>query len=256
MKKSYSITLMLILISSLTFSQTKLGGTAKIGGKANASSSGFNPTALRFDGNSSNALDRTTGLFDYNSTYSCMGYVRIVTDTNATATVFNLGNNSLVSLDTVQTLSNGTSIITGSCNAGTCNQTASSSLTVGQWYHWALVRTSTTNINFYIDGNLVGSSATNVAGRVAQTNLDVGRTNCCSGFTGEPLNGRVAAVKCWTSAFSEAQVEAEMNNYSAIAASPWGVWTLQATGADSSGNGRNFTTIGTLNVESGPPIVQ
>lgn len=247
-----AITLLLLLILSV-FGQ---GGMGPGPGTPHAAGGGFTPLALRFDGNTANALRISSGTFDYNANYTCMGYAQVVTDTNAVATIFIIGNQGTTSLDIVQTTSDGTTLKAAACISGTCANSATFSMTVGTWYHWAVVRSAATALALWVDGNLIGTTTQDITGRSAQTDINLGRTHCCGGVTVEPWNGRIAAAKCWTSAFNEAAIEAEMNNYDAQAASPWGEWYLAADGADSSGNGRNFTVLGTLAVEAGPSISQ
>lgn len=220
--------------------------------------SSFTPLALRFDGNSSNALRISSGTFDYNSVYTCMAYVRMVTDTNANATIFVVSNqDASPDADFLQTGADGTALYVSGCINGACSNSSTFTLVIDTWYHVAIVRSGVADLALWINGNLISTSTQNITGRSAQTDINIGRTHCCGGFTGEAWNGRIAADKCWNSAFNEAQIEAEMNNYDAITTSNlWGEWYLLSNGTDSSGNGRNFTVIGTLNVEAGPPISQ
>lgn len=258
MRKLCSVILGGLLAFSLVSGQAKMGGTSKMSGtsRTGAAGGGFTPLALRFDGNAANALRISSGTFDYNANYTCMGWGRITTDTNAVATILTVGNQSSVNIDILQTTVDGTSLRVSACISGTCTDGTTTSLTVGTWFHWAMVRSGTAMLTLWVDGNSGGSSANDITGRSAQTDINLGRTHCCSDLTTEPWNGRLAAAKCWTSALNEAQIEAEMNNYDAQLASPWGEWYLMADGADSSGNGRNFTVVGSLTVEAGPPISQ
>ena len=79
-----------------------------------------------------------------------------------------------------------------------------------------------------------------------------------NGGYGDWLNGSVAAVKIWTAALTQTELETEMTSYAPVrTANLWAAYKFDAgpQTTDDSGNGRTLTSAGTPTLDSsGPPI--
>lgn len=122
------------------------------------------------------------------------------------------------------------------------------------WYRVAVVAASATNVTFYraaATGALGSSSVTDFLGPTTPTTVYVG-----DHFYDQPWIGRIAAVKLWDSALTDAEVEAELSRYV-----PWRTTNLlhfhpfvQAETTDYSGGGNSLTGGVGAATEDGPPI--
>lgn len=128
--------------------------------------------------------------------------------------------------------------------------TGGSALTANTWYHVAYTRSGSTHLG-YINGAL------NIT-RSSDSNPSAAPDNMVTGVSGASFSGRVAAVKVWSAALSEADINAEILFYNNIRtaniylATPLQVHTDLT---DISGNGFNWTGNGTLTTEADPPDV-
>lgn len=131
---------------------------------------------------------------------------------------------------------------------------AGSSMTVGQWYQFGMVRTATTAATLYhglLGGSLTAVSASGL-GANTPTTLRIG----ASVFTNEWLNGRITAFKQWDAALTAAEVSAELRQYSPrrstnlVRFHPFQI----AETTDYSGNGRTLTVTGSPTTEDGPTL--
>lgn len=130
-------------------------------------------------------------------------------------------------------------------------------MAVGAWRKVAVTCTGTTGTLY-------------VATPVSATEVDTGTVGGAASPTGltfgarahndgdEPLNGRLAYWRLWTSVLSQAQVEAEwLSTTPVITSNLWADWPL-ATAADltdHSGNGRHLSPGSTaVTTEDGPPL--
>lgn len=210
--------------------------------------------AVRFDA-SSDELSLTSSVVDYNSLYSFMGWFCIDVDTNAVATFLAVHNDTTNARDFVRTQSDGTSLQLRVEQSATTGSSANgSALTVGTWYHIAIVRESVSSLKLYLNGVLDATNTTNITSRVASTEMQVGLFR-----SSNPLNGRVAYLKSWSVALDAAQVASEMRAIRPIHRldSLHGWWpTRPGSGErtkDYSGNGRNWTEVG-VSDEDPPPV--
>lgn len=194
----------------------------------------------RYDGNSANNLQKAI-TFGTDIGAVCF-WGKISTDRNTWSSFCQVGSGS----DGIILLgADGTTL--GIWHTGNGHITGTN-LTVGTWYHLALVTNGTSHI-LYLNG-VQDVSVTFNAGNWTQVWLGT------DGF-GEPLNGVIAAVKAWNTNLTQAQVQTEMRQYAPMNfASLVGFWPSLPGGrtVDYSTAGNTFTQNGTLADEEGPPI--
>lgn len=209
--------------------------------------------SVRFDA-ATDRLSRAADLFDYNAPYAWMAWVYLVSDLNAIATLLSANNATGSNQDTIRTGADGTTIETRVSVASASTSAAGPSLTVGQWYHVALVRESVTSLKLYVDGVLVSTNTRDVTGRTAVLLIEHGVLLTSS----SPSDSRVDRIKAWSAALTIAEVQAEMwsirpqrtdNLYGF-----WPTWTGADRITDYSGNGRDWTASGTLTDEDPAPV--
>lgn len=203
---------------------------------------------VRFDA-SGDSLSRTSGLPNMNS-FTLMAWVRIVTDRNDYSGFFYI-NDGIGNHFYLGTQANGTTLITYNTTADSSNGT---NLSVGTWYHVAMVcdGTGAGNLRAYLDGVLDVTHASS-GSSAAATQLRAGN----SAFS-EFLNGRMAAIKTYSAVLTAAEIANEARQILPIrTANLTGFYPLFSTADDEidfSGAGNNWTVNGTLATEDGPPI--
>lgn len=215
--------------------------------------------AIRFDASADRIL-RTSDLINYNSAYTWMAWVYLVSDLNDYGSIFGLNTNDNTGQDNEDWLGldlDGTTLQVYVNNGGTHTSVNGTSLSTGTWYNITLVRESTSSIKAYLNGVLDITNTTSVTGRTAATRMESGAIYSTNEVR---LNGRVAAIKAWSKALTQAQIQNEM--YSVLPHDFNSVYGFYPTFpgaterlADYSGNGRNWTAGGTLTDEDSPPIV-
>ncbi len=205
--------------------------------------------ATRFD-TDGDGLDRTTSLLDYNNPYSFMGWFYLVTDRN-NFTTFMVVHQSTGSYDHLGTDGSGTLLRLddiGSAANGT-------DLALTTWYHLAMVRESATSLKAYLNG-VVDLTLTNNAGsRGGVVHNEI------STFTGltRHASARVQAIKMYDAALTQAEVQQEMRSILPRRLANINAWYPCFPGSterlkDYSGNGRNWTEVGTLSDEDPGPL--
>lgn len=180
-------------------------------------------------------------------TVTCWMYLSANTGSWATAWSIDAGSGDV---DLVQTDSDGVSLNFYSDG----DSTAIDTLTVGTWYFVAVARSGTGGTAYIraegapalqtapIDGASSGATF---------TTLRLGE----SPFSGEWLNGRLAAVKVWTAQLNQTEVEAEAATYDAVRTTNlYGAWFRPdvALSQDYSGNGNTLSGGSGATVEAGP----
>lgn len=191
-------------------------------------------------------VTRTTGLPSTTGSFTICGHARRTTDRNAYSWIFYLLKGTAPTNDLgVRTNVNGDSL-QAFVNEGT-ESSDIATITGNQWFFWAVVGNGTTLTLYYQregDAWLTPVSVTQTS--FVPTNLFVGDTSASTPFIGE-----IADVRVWSTALNASQLIAER-------ASPTPVATanllsvhrfnsaVEATAlADTSGNGFNFTRVGT-----------
>jgi hypothetical protein len=185
-----------------------------------------------------------------------MAWVQIAVDTNTNQTIWAPNAGATSDVDQLRTTSDGVTLETRIQTSGGGTQVSGSALTVGTWYHIAVVRESTTSLKVYINGALDITNTRNVGSRTAITRMEIGAYT--TGNT-NPGNIRVAYQKAWSAALTAAEVAQEMYTVRPRRLSNLYGWWPGRPGSgerakDYSGNGRDWTEGGTLTDEDPPPI--
>lgn len=210
--------------------------------------------AVRFDA-STDRLLRTSGLLDYNSAYTWMGWAYLVSNLGTTSTFWVLDDNSANNVDWLRTNTDGLTIQLRAVSGGSGNSVNGTTLSTGVWYHLALVREDASTLKAYLDGALDATNTTSVTGRTAATRQEHGGRSAST----SPSDSRVAAIKAWSAALTQAEIQQERWFVRPIrTANLHGFWPCFPGSAerliDYSGNGRDWGTAGTLTDEDPPPV--
>ena len=132
---------------------------------------------------------------------------------------------------------------------GSVGSTNTTDLSTGRWYHVAYTRNAAAH-TVYLDGEVWIEYSNNIS--ISPTTFVMGSNGA------DYLNGRMADMRAWSGAvLSQAEIRAEMASPTAVRTSNlWADWQTPAGAGrlnDSSGNGRNLSTGGTLADEDDPP---
>lgn len=129
----------------------------------------------------------------------------------------------------------------------------STTIVVNTWYHITFTKDGNDSARVYLNGV---SEATRAIGSTSASIVnDIGSW---SGNSDAP-DARYAACKIWTAALTADEIAAEMRVVRPVRITNLFGWypMFGATGEqgrDYSGNGSDFTTVGTLTAEDGPPV--
>ena len=209
------------------------------------------PQSVRFNTFDDHYSRAATGLESSDFTMACWAYLSA--DRN-TANFF-LGADASSNWHSVGVHSDGTELYWSSTSG---NTRTGAQLAVGAWYYVAIVYSAsgTDTIYWGADGAALSSDSTTTSGVMS---------GITSGFTfhigntrdSEWWNGRIAQVKVWTAALSQAEIEAERDlDGVARTTNLWAYYSFRdgPQTNDESGNGRTLTAAGTLTAEAGPPV--
>jgi hypothetical protein len=210
--------------------------------------------AVRFSASTMKYTRSATGLA---GTFTWTCWVKVVVDRNAFSIAMsqdNAGGNYYF----MGTNATGTQIIRDSTSGGAANPGVD--MTVGNWYYIGSVNDTGAGTDIFGAKPAGGAWTTAVLGSgvTATGPSDANTLHIGGDGFGDFLNGSVAAVKIWTVALTDAELQAEAATYAPVKTS--GLWAsysfrngLQTT--DDSGNGRTLTQVGTPVLDSaGPPI--
>ena len=200
--------------------------------------------SIRFDGTGADNLNRAI-TFSAN-TGTIMAWVRIVTDRDTYTSFF---NPRAVASQEVLIQTDGTGTRIGLWQADF--MTTGTNLTVGQWYHLALINSSTA-CTVYLDG-VQDITRAHAAGALTWTQAYFG-TNSLA--TSEALNGNIGIIKVWNATLTVAEINAEKHiilpqRYANISGW-WPTFPGERT-LDYSRQG-NLTQVGTVTDEANPPV--
>ncbi len=196
---------------------------------------------------SGDTLDRSGNLISYNDPYTFMGWFWISFDLAANSTFASLAR----SIDRFDAFGVTSALALRSLvrNGGGANVETGTTLSVGEWNHIAIVRTTTTNMDIYLNGVLDFSNTLSVAGRTVILTEIVG-----SNFNDAArYDGRSALIREWSTDFNATQIVTEMNSATVVETSdllndvPLSTDALALTGTD-------FTENGTITYEDDPPF--
>jgi len=205
---------------------------------------------VRFN-STSDSLSRTANLPNI-ANFTAMGWFKIITDRNAYSTFISFGNTSAPYYQ-IETNTDGVTLTTWN---GSSTYTGSI-LTIGEWYHIAIVvnGTSTDNFKAYLNGSLDITNDGNAS--IIASKMAIGNSP-----DSEYLNGIVECIKVWNNtALTENEIKQEMYLRLPERSTNLRFWLpldendSNTSARDFSGNGRNFTVNGTLEQEDGSPII-
>jgi hypothetical protein len=142
-------------------------------------------------------------------------------------------------------------------NDGTGGTGLGVSATVGVWGKCAVsVGNAPNTFIVYVANTLAGALDVNNIGTVSLSGLD--RFLFGNNSFGEFIDGVIDNIKIFNSVLSQAQIEAELETRDQVLTPyihlPMVGADVTAQLADTSGNGRNGTALGTLSIETGAPI--
>lgn len=211
--------------------------------------------AVRF-GSGTSEYTATTGL-PAASVYSLTCWVMIVTDRNTYSTLLSWGKGGGNYID-ISSGADGTTIGVYDVATYTSTPLGSTALTVGTWYRMALVVNGTTATFYRADAATAALTVSTASGDFTPQNAPTSLTLADSVNAGNyPLDGRIAAVKVWEAALSQAEIEEELAQYQPVRVAnllhnhP----LVNAELVDYSGNARTLTAGSTSpTTEAGPPI--
>lgn len=209
--------------------------------------------AVRFD-NIADGLLRTTDLLDTDAAYTFMFWVYITTDRNDFSTFWSTNAGGYSHSDWIGTDADGVTLQLYSQAGGGGVTNNGSALTVGTWYHIAMVRTSTTALAVYLNGVSDASNTVDVSARTNATRQEFAGT-----AGSDPGDIRIFNSKAWSAALSVPEIFAEMqSNQPQRLSNLYGWWPHFAGSGeradDYSGNGRDWTEAGTLTDEDNAPV--
>lgn len=128
------------------------------------------------------------------------------------------------------------------------------STTVGSWYWCAYTHASAGSVAAYASLGL--DPITTISGTSYSDAPDLLRL--FDNRYSEPFDGAIAAVKIWDRVLSQNELDAERRCYLPVFPSNlnsyYPLWTSSDGPTDYSGNGRTWTSSGSLSSEDGPPI--
>lgn len=211
--------------------------------------------SVRFD-NAADRLLRTADLLDMNSVYTWCAWVYLVSNLATQSTFFALNDNNVNNLDIVRTAANGVQVQLRCSIGGAGTNVGGTTLSVGTWYHVAMVRESQTSLKAYLNGVLDATATDNITGRVAAQRMEHGAIRSTNA---QPSDSRVAAIKAWNTNLTAAEIAQEVQTIRPVrSANLYGFWPAFPTTAerlrDYSGNGRDWTESGMLTDEDPPPV--
>ncbi|MFI7125978.1 hypothetical protein ACIBQ1_09810 [Nonomuraea sp. NPDC050153] len=206
--------------------------------------------AVRFDA-SGEAYTRAISL-GATTQFSISCWLKISVDRNALSSIWSLDNGFASGYALLQTDTDGTTLL---YSDGSANRTLGS-LTVGTWCYVGIAVNGANGTAVLQRTSDATATATTWSNGQASTNADTLRI-CASVFSGQFLNGCVAAFKIWTGAtLSQAELEAEIWAYVPRRTANVKSWypLLAAETVDFSGNAQTLSGGSGTTTEDGPPI--
>lgn len=172
------------------------------------------------------------------------------------ASINNDGFDSYEDLAILDSSPNKFGIAVGAAGSWLGDNASSITPSANTWYHLAMVRESGTSLKLYVNGTLELTETDSVAARGSATRFEVGAFTS-SNFN--PYAGRVAGIKVWETGLTLAEVLQEMHTLRPQRFANLSMFTpcFPASGErtrDYSGNGRDWTEVGTLTDEDPPPV--
>ncbi len=197
--------------------------------------------ALRLVTADSQYLRRTTSLLDHNAAYTIAAWV-VFEDDSANQGIWQHGRaeDDYDNNDTVHFKTGDSVLRIYAANAGAFDQALGTTvLSVGTWYHVALVRTTASDMDLYVNGVLDASVSIDTAGRGSSLFWSVGKFEA-----GNFASLRTWGMKAWQRALTAAELTREMRTASPSSSKNlhgWWPFLVANRESDYSGNGRTWT---------------
>lgn len=209
--------------------------------------------AIIFDA-AADRLLRTASLLTGNAAFTVMCWARYTTDDGNYQTIYS-HNTDGFSGNFLWFQNGGTGNPWDLFSGG--DEEVAGTTTVNTWYHVAIVRTSATALNLYVDANATPVATDTDDPGGGMTRMEFGGEFAANN---DSLIGEIEAIKIWNVALSTADIASEYQyrNPQTNLANVHLVWrgitaTADTDGYnDSSGNGRDATVGGTLGTASSP----
>lgn len=218
--------------------------------------------ALQSTSTSGEYLTRTATVINHNSAYTAFMWVRLDSDANTYVHFIHIGGNPDAydgNTDFIGTDADGTSLRWGVAGGSSNTFTAGAGLTVSGWYWIAMVRESVTSFKTYYgtnntDGALLSTITSDVTSRASATAMRV------LSYNGFGTVGTAAHARLWTRALTLTELHAEAASGTVVDAT--NIWSaadfdganVADAALDDSGNSRDWTVTGTLDLVSGPSL--
>lgn len=215
--------------------------------------------ALRCTRASSQYVSKTTGMLDFSTTYSVMMWVKLETDVNDFIDLMDITASGSNTYDHVGTTNDGTTLSFEIATGGTPGSGTGTSLTVGTWYHVAMVADSATTTKVYLNGvEDIAVTHDTRSGRSANDRQSY--NNIVIFGAANSGNTSIAAIKEYSAALTPAEIVQEMRSIAPRRLANLNAWypmidsTLANTIKDFSGNARDLTGTNTPTTSDGPPV--
>ncbi len=208
--------------------------------------------SIRFD-NVADGLRRTTGLLDTNSPYAALlQFYPISYSLVEWRTIFMVGVTEYSASDYLQINTNTPNLLVLGVNG---TELTASVPSTGAWHKIAIVRENSTSLKLYVNDSLVQTNTTSVSART-ENFLAFGKDSSASE---NAPDCRIAGIKIWSASKTLAEIAVESQLLRPLdPTSLYGWWPVfPGSGErvrDYSGNGRDWTEVGTLTDEAPPPI--
>lgn len=210
--------------------------------------------SIRFDA-TTDYIRSTAGALAFTGSWTFMAWVYLTSNGGSGhySTVWSCNQNSSSHYDGIYFYYNGTNInmLIASDNGTYSETSGGTNLSTGTWYHFALVRSSSSSIVGYLNGvsNLTGPTQVQTG---SSTQMDAGTH---PSFTTDNFDGRIDAIKIFDAALTATQIDTERRYRTPRLVSSVNRWTPCLAGSserlmDYSGQGRNWTAGGTLTDEA------
>ena len=213
---------------------------------------------------SNSYLKITSSVFDYNAAYTVLLHYRVDTaPTGDYATVISISNDGEAALSDTDIYqinpfpSPKVHRINVKSNSSGSTPGGSAAVTATTWYNPILIRTASNAIRGYLGSATETSTATNnMSGRSAQTNFVLGAV-LGSGGASQYTVGTLHSCKIWTTNLTTTELDDEKVQVEPVKTTNlYGWWFFDNSSdkwVDRSGNGHNFTLVGTSTYTSDKP---
>jgi hypothetical protein len=231
-----------------------IGNSAESAASNSVTPSATASGAVRFDASTDGLSYAATGPDPAATGYTVTFWAYMSVQQTADSAMFRYGGNNTSGTSTANIEASSGGVVP---KVFTTGGTYASNLTmsVRAWYRIAYTITTGGTGTFY---TAAATGSVDVAsGAAATTQRDLHTVGLSGDGSGEFWNGRIARVRVWSAALTQAQVVAEWASTTPVVTSGlWADWPLASASdlTDHSGNGRHLTAGSTaVTTEAGPP---